>query len=120
MFYVDQSCDLDSLGCKYLASILYDVEVGDYDMFLCESPRGGYYLQIRFTEACNETGVVCEQQCRKWLLEKCMSTTEVVRTAYKAYEAAVIHEMQEKFKFRGEAIFNPHKDVCNLLDKTPV
>ena len=37
-----------------------------------------------------------------------MCANEVVRTAYKAVEAAIKHELDEHFTFKGTAIFHPH------------
>lgn len=103
----------------YFSSVLSNVTVGDYELWLCESMRGTFYLQIRFEEKCNfgQEEILCLQCCRKWMLDYGMSATEIVRTAYKAYEAAVIHETQEKFLYKGFAIFNPHTDVERLCDK---
>lgn len=51
---------------------------------------------------------------RKWWLSPHMCENEIVNTAYKAIEAAVLHEMREHFKFRNVAIFNPHLDYTQL------
>lgn len=42
--------------------------------------------------------------------------SEVVRTIYKAIVNAEIHEIDENFKYKGKAIFDPHRDVEALLD----
>jgi hypothetical protein len=74
------------------------------------------FLQIQFmAEDHTPKEVIIERQfCRKWQLSTHMSRTELVRTAYKAVRAAEVHELQEKFKFRGVAIYNPHIDVDAL------
>jgi hypothetical protein len=43
-----------------------------------------------------------------------MIKDEIIQTAYKAVEAAVLHEMRESFKYRGRAIFDPHISVDTL------
>ena len=56
-------------------------------------------------------GKVETQYCRKWMLSYWMTNSEIVRTAYKAIEAAVLHEMQEDFRYKSEPIYRPHIDV---------
>lgn len=76
-------------------------------------PKGdGFLLQIRFM-AKDSTGNDPElklQSCRKWYLSSHSVRAEIVRTAWKAVEAAVLHEAQEEFLYRGSAIYNPHLD----------
>jgi len=72
------------------------------------------YLQIKFMAPCNDTGKMELQSCRKWMLSYHMNTDELISTAYKATEAAVLHEMREQFKWRGEALFHPHIDPQEL------
>jgi hypothetical protein len=72
------------------------------------------YVQIQFDAPDSFTGVVERQYCRKWKLSYYMTDSEIVRTVYKAIEAAVLHEMQEEFKFMDEPIFRPHYDVYEL------
>lgn len=75
------------------------------------------YLQVYCTEGvCNVTGKTLEWSARKWMLSPHMCRSEIVRTAYKAIEAAVLHEMNEKFTYKGECIFDPHFDVEELVD----
>lgn len=76
------------------------------------------YIQISF-QGRNisrgiEVGPVVEQRCRKWMLSYYMTDTEIVKTVYKAVEAAVLHEMQEQFLFLDAPIYNPHIDVKEL------
>lgn len=74
------------------------------------------YLQIFFDAPDADTGEIEEQACRKWVLQFTMSNTEVVRTAFKAAEAAVIHELQEQFRYRGARVYDPHLDVEQLVE----
>lgn len=52
---------------------------------------------------------------RKWLLSVHMTVSEVVRTAYKAIQAAEEHEMAENFRYKGVALFDPHRNVDLLV-----
>jgi hypothetical protein len=77
-----------------------------------ESP----YLQITFyAPDVNDPTRIEEQFCRKWVLQYVMTPSEVVRTCYKAAEAAILHELQEEFKYSDVPIYNPHWDVEQLV-----
>ena len=45
-----------------------------------------------------------------------MCDTEVVRTVFVAIKQAMMHEIEEKFKFNGKRIFNPHRSIYALLE----
>lgn len=82
---------------------------------------GRLYLQIQFDDIDNITGLKgYRAHCRKWYLSNHMTKQELVRTAWKAYEAAVIHEAQEKFLYKGRMIYGPHIDVEALWEVAPV
>ena len=51
------------------------------------------------------------QKCRWWLIDTDKGESEVVRTAYKAIEAAVIHEMQEEFTYKNVRVMDPHRSL---------
>lgn len=53
---------------------------------------------------------------RKWRMSSWMTKSEVVQTIWAAYEAWVIHEARESFKYRGVSIFGPHFDVDALVE----
>jgi hypothetical protein len=73
---------------------------------------GRPYLQIQFDDIDNETGEEgYRAHCRKWMLSYHMTDSELVRTAYLAFQQAIMHEADEKFLFDGRAIYNPHIDV---------
>ena len=83
--------------------------------FLVKEYRERPYLQITFLAPCSITGKMEEQVCRKWILQDTMSTSEVVRTAFKAAKAAYEHECEEEFHYKGVAIYSPHTDVEALV-----
>ncbi len=98
--------------------VLVHVNVGEYELHLRQDPgEGRFFLQIQFEALDNDSdsGKLERQFCRKWYLSPHMTKSELVRTAYKAYMAAVEHEACEKFKYHGESIYNPHVDVDALL-----
>jgi hypothetical protein len=45
-----------------------------------------------------------------------MVKSEVVRTIYKAYVTAVMHEADELFTYMGVPIYSPHYDVDSLVE----
>jgi hypothetical protein len=74
------------------------------------------YLQVKFMAPCNKTGKMGLQSCRKWMLSYHMCNEEVVSTAFKAVEAAVLHEMREQFKWKGQPIYRPHYSLDALYE----
>ena len=76
----------------------------------------GFLVQLIFQGKNNDNGKVETQSCRKWYVSSHSTDTEVIRTAYKACEAAVLHELDELFLFQGERIYNPHYDAVALVE----
>jgi len=93
--------------------IIADVEYPGFE-FVVRGDHGGSYLQIRCKATCNVTGEPMDWSSRKWRLSNYMTRSELVQTALKATLAAVEHEAREKFKYRGQSIFDPHYDVDQL------
>ena len=75
------------------------------------------YLQIKCDNVRDaKTGENTSWTSRKWMLSYHMCRSEVVRTAYKAYITALLHEADEQFRYRKVAIYSPHFDVDKLAD----
>lgn len=75
-----------------------------------------WYLQITApTGTDNVTGEAYHWKSRKWLLSQHMTTGEIVQTALKALLTALEHEAREQFRYKGEAIFDPHYDLDFLV-----
>jgi hypothetical protein len=83
--------------------------------FYLDERDGGFLLQIKFNDIDVESGKVELQSCRKWYLSSWSTDTEVVRTAYKAVCAAEDHERDEKFRYHGVQVFNPHIDIFDVV-----
>ena len=83
--------------------------------FCVDEYKGIPYIQIYFVAPDTDTGKMEDQWCRKWNLQYTMCDSEIIRTAYKAAEAAFIHELQETFRFMDTPIFSPHTDVYELV-----
>ena len=99
-----------------ITSIVENCEFNDWMFRVGVSNDNTPYLQVLFKDKDRITGVEEIQRCRKWQLSYHMVNSEVVRTAYKAVEAAMLHEVQEAFKYRGARIFNPHVDLDALAE----
>ena len=102
----------------YFSYILRDVDIGKWELLLRQDPQGGrFFIQIQFDEVDHDTGEGgYRAYCRKWYLSPHMTRSEIVRTAWKAYEAAILHEAQETFKYKNKSIYNPHMDVEALVE----
>lgn len=90
--------------------ILSDVHYCGWDFFIGED-GDRYYLQLAWQDEDCDTGQVETMTSRKWVLSPHMTRSEVVQTALKAVLTAVEHEVRERFKYQGQAIFGPHFDV---------
>jgi hypothetical protein len=97
-----------------IKTIISNVKFSNWE-FMVNEKNSVPYLQIQFIGACNDSGKVEKQYCRKWQLSYYMTNSELVRTAYKAVLAAVEHEASENFFYKSERIFNPHVDVEALV-----
>lgn len=75
------------------------------------------YLQIEDKNGVdNFTGEPLPWRGRKWMLSPYMCVSEVVRTAYKAMQTAVEHEVNERFLYKGKAVFDPHRNIDLLVE----
>lgn len=74
------------------------------------------YLQVKGNGPNPDTGTVDEWTGRKWFLSPHMCRNEVIRTAHKAIEEAVLHEMNEQFTYCGVRIFDPRLNYDKIVD----
>lgn len=77
--------------------------------------NGHFFIQVCVDETADaardiRTGEVAAWRGGKMLISQHMTRNEIVRTAHKAVVSAEMHELDEHFRFRGKAIFNPHLD----------
>jgi hypothetical protein len=105
-----------------IKSIVSNVSFNDWTFRVDTNADDSPYLQVLFIDKDRITGAEEIQRCRKWQLSYYMVNSEVVRTAFKAVEAAMLHEVQEAFKYKGARVYNPHVDLDSLAaalnDKT--
>lgn len=74
------------------------------------------WLQLRWTAFNTDGGIEPEEQRgRKWRLSRHMTDGELVQTAFKAVMTAEEHEVRERFRFNGVAIFGPHISLAALV-----
>jgi hypothetical protein len=110
-----QVTDLEQTRLKF-QEVLDKVE---YAPWVIELHLDGarFYLQVHAKdEVCNTTGEKISWKGRKWFLSPHMTTTEIVLTAFGAVKMATAHELREKFKYRGAAVFGPHLSVDAVAD----
>lgn len=103
-------------------AILDRIQFMDRKILLMEKfGSEGFLIQIAYWEPDVETGELTYQKARKWYVSPFSTTTEVVRTAYKAVKTSMEHVVDEHFLYRGKRIYSPHYDVEALasgeLDK---
>jgi hypothetical protein len=75
----------------------------------------GPYLQWTFIAEDSDTGKPTIQKARKWKLSYHMIAQEIERTAHLALQQAVLHEMNEQYKYKGVAIRHPHMNPDFLV-----
>jgi hypothetical protein len=98
------------------AAIIADISIGNLEILL-KYDDDRPYLQIRCQNGTDtKTGQPTSWTSRKWMLSPHMVKSEVVRTAYKAYITAVLHEADEVFQYRAVSIYSPHANVDVLAD----
>lgn len=80
-------------------------------------PMGnGFYVQVRYLDADIYTGDVEMQHARKWYISRYSTTTEIVRTCYKAALTSYEHYLGEHFLYCGFRVMSPHFDVEALIN----
>lgn len=98
-----------------LAALVGDCQFENWNIHLAyDGDRP--YVQVRFLEKDEFSDRVEMQHGRKWMLSYHMCDSEVVQTVFAAVERAMMHEVKEKFKFRGRRIYNPHQSVHALWE----
>lgn len=90
---------------RFLDRILTIMQKGD-----------GFLLQVSYYEDDVETGENALQKARKWYVSPYSTTTEIVRTAYKAIKTSMEHVVDEHFLYKGKRIYSPHYDVEALVE----
>lgn len=102
------------LSLYSLLKIVNDVTYKDWRFRVMEK-GDGFLVQAVFKTSCAKTGKKEKQSCRKWYVSAHSCRAEVVRALYKAVEAGEIHEVQEWFKYKGVAVFNPHLNPEDIV-----
>lgn len=96
-----------------IKEVVSNISFNDW-MFRVGTSGDTPFLQVIFKDKDRITGVEEIQRCRKWQLSYHMVNSEIVRTAFKAVEQAMLHEVQEAFKYKGARVMNPHIDMDAL------
>lgn len=100
---------------KEIREIISNVSYLDWEFRLMYD-RDRPYLQIHGHGPDPKEGMRDAQWSgRKWFVSPHMCKNEIIRTAYKALECAVAHEMNELFLYKGVAIMTPHLDYEEIV-----
>jgi hypothetical protein len=84
--------------------------------FRVEPLGGGFFLQVQYMEADINTGVMAQQNARKWYVSAHSTETEVVETAFKACRVSMDHVLKEHFTYKGRRVYSPHFDIKARLE----
>ncbi len=104
------------LSFDEIGEIIDRIEYLDWEIRLrSDGPRP--YLQI-FGHGPNPKNDMIEEDWsgRKWFISPHMCINEIIRTAYKAIDCAVQHEMNEMFLYKGQPVFTPHMDYDEIAE----
>lgn len=70
-----------------------------------------------YSEPDTITGEEAIQITRLWTIERDRCTpSAIVGTCFKCLLTSMEHRARESFKYRGQAVFHPHRDVEDLVE----
>lgn len=100
-----------------MQEILLSLQYKDWEFHLIEENNTAF-LQLRFKDmcACRDSAPLMEHRCRKWRLSLRATRSEIVQTAFAAVLLAEEHEIRERFRYRGRAVYGPHFNVDDLVN----
>ena len=98
-----------------LFNVCFRFRVEEDYLFKNRDGEGRVFIQLCYKCACNKTGHLQEWRGRKWYISSHMTEDEVIKTAYAAYQSAIIHEIMETFLVDNKILFNPHVSYEALL-----
>ncbi len=101
-----------------IQSIIADIQYKNWFVEIYNKPLA-YTIRLSWFDACSVTGKqeIQIQISREWYLDpNDLTEDSIVRTIHKAILSAEEHEVNEKFKYKGKRIFNPHVSIKNHLE----
>lgn len=104
------------ISFEEIKALVSNVKFKDWNIDVYRIQNEPPYLKITYLDRDTQTSEIELQHCRKWQLSYHMVPSEVVRTAYKAVLAAMEHEVDEHFRYKGKLIYNPHIDLDQVAD----
>lgn len=104
------------LTLEFVKSIVAKISFKDWT-FRVEDDGNSFYVQCQFMDKDFYTGEMTLQSCRKFRISKhAAEDTEVVRDVHKAIYGAMMHDVDEQFKYDAVAIYHPHFDLAVLVE----
>ena len=82
--------------------------------FKVDETNGTPWLQVSFPEQNTVTFAHETFKSGKQILSYHMCDNEIIRTVYQTIKRAMLHEMDERFSYNGQLIFDPHMNYNNL------
>lgn len=99
------------LTLEKLNKIIKEVDYKKNLNFKIEENISEFYIQIH-SEVLNVKSKEKELMAgRKWLINKHDTSSDVIRTLFKAIITWEEHEIRELFKYKNKQIFNPHFNI---------
>ena len=107
---------------EQIRSIIGNIECRETGMgfrFCKLDDNGHYTLQVEVSEDSPlavdiQTGKAAGWRSGKALISQWMTENEIVRTAHQLVVRAYMHEIDERFRYKGRCLFNPHLDPSKL------
>lgn len=97
-----------------IKTVIDNIKYKDWNINLLIKAHNFYLLQVTFMAYDFTTDKVELQKCRKFYVSPFMEESEIIRTAYLAIQQAEFHELDENFKYKDIAIFDPHLNLNHV------
>lgn len=100
---------------RTIRKILLSIEYKNWSIIATQK-GDGFLLQVQFMGFDTDgSGKEELQKCRKWYISAHSCDAEIIRTCFLAIKQAEEHEICERFKYKGEQIYNPHIDPEQMI-----
>lgn len=97
------------LTAAEVRQVIEDIEYKDW-VFEYKPVQNGIMIWPMFQRVDSVTGYLdWSKNMRPWYVEYWRDKGYLVQTIFKMIEAAEEHELRETFKYKGEAIYGPHR-----------
>jgi hypothetical protein len=93
-----------------------NIEINDGESWSFDHEPYGALVRFRWRCWLHDTTTdmphsVAPQEGRWWYIDQNADEAHIVRSAWLAYKTFMMHEMLERFRYRGDLVFNPHFNI---------